>query len=54
MGKYQTSITVTYHRFTDAHAKVREHAIRARLVELFPDAHVKVTTYSEQPLRDAA
>lgn len=53
MGRYQTSITVTYHRFTDDHAKVRENAIRARIQEMFPDAHVATTTYTEKPLSKA-
>lgn len=54
MGRYQTSITVTYHRFTDDHAKVRENAIRLALQETFPDSHVQVTTYTDKPLRTAA
>lgn len=54
MGRYQTSVTLTYHRFTDAHATIREEAVRAKLEEMFPDSQVRVTTYTEKPLRGAA
>lgn len=54
MGRYQTSITLTYHRFTDAHATSREQAVRKALEEMFPDSQVRVTTYTEKPFRSAA
>lgn len=54
MGFYNINVVVTIHANSDDAARLEEGHMRRLLASEYPDGTVRVTTYTEKPLRKAA